>query len=62
MNEALFIGKKVRKISGKPFKHGGKISTIKGIVTNPHTGRNSYTFVEDDSYVECKSCLIVNGI
>jgi len=59
INEQLFIGKKVRKISGKPFKYGGKISTVRGVVTNPHTGRDAYTFDEDDSYVECKRCLVI---
>jgi len=51
-----YIGKKVRKISSKPFKSGEKVNTVKGITTNEHTGRLAFTFEEDDSNVECYSC------
>jgi len=52
------IGKKVAKTK-KPFKWGGKISTVKGIVIHHQTVNLGYTFVEDDSVVECWRCLII---
>lgn len=46
----------VRKVSGLPFKSGFKTATIKGYMENPYTGRDSYTFEEDDSCVEIFRC------
>lgn len=64
-----FIGKKVRKKSTigrngnrepKPFKSGLKINTIKGIIQHPILeGEMAFTFFDDDSYVECRRCVIV---
>lgn len=61
------IGKKCRKKSitknkrsSKPFKSGLKINTIKGVI--PHKqleDQMAYIFEEDDSYVECRRCLII---
>lgn len=55
-------GTQVVKFSGKPFKSGAKVATIKGLVESPYkidpeTGKGvpSYTFVEDDSIVEAAS-------
>ncbi len=43
----------VRKKSGKPFKSGAKLATIKGIIEHPYRpgGGDAYTFHEDDSCV-----------
>lgn len=51
------IGKKVCKpLSGKPFKSGLKVNTVKGIVNHPVLNIPAFTFVEDESYVECRRC------
>lgn len=56
-------GDKVVKISGKPFKSGQRINTVKEIVKHPYknnkvTGEpvDAYTFYEDDSVVEENVC------
>ena len=56
-------GTKVVKFSGKPFKSGEHVNTVKCVVEHPNkidknTGRGvpAYTFYEDDSIVECASC------
>lgn len=51
-----FIGVPVHKVSGKPFKSGEKVNTIKGVIKHPHVNRYAFLFVEDDSYVECFRC------
>lgn len=43
---------KVTKISGKPFKSGLKINTVKSTTINPNTNKEAYTFYEDDSIVD----------
>lgn len=52
----LEIGKKVYKPSGKPFKSGNKVNTIKCIAINPHTNEMAYYFEEDESIVDARSC------
>jgi len=66
MNYETNIGKRVCKCSisrkvpnNKPFKSGSKINTIKGVVNHPQLNRPAYTFEEDESYVECRRCIIV---
>jgi hypothetical protein len=55
--EAL-VGKRVHKRrSGKPFKSGEKVNTVKGIVNHPQLDIPAFTFLEDDSYVECRKCV-----
>lgn len=54
------IGLKVKKISGKPFKSGLKFNTISGTGIHPKTKRATFLFEEDDSYVECKQCIVIN--
>lgn len=54
------IGHKVKKDSGKPFKSGQKINTVKGF--EPHnTLPNTLccTFEEDESQVEYRRLLLV---
>lgn len=59
-NDALLdIGTKVRKTSTKPFKSGNKINTIKGYIIHPTLKVISYTFEEDDSYVEARRCIAI---
>lgn len=59
-NFEAYIGKQVSKQkSGKPFKSGNKINTVKGIINHPQLNISAFTFLEDDSYVECRKCCIV---
>lgn len=58
------IGKKCQKKrkrgkEPKPFKSGLKVNTIKGITINPNTGKQAYTFEEDDSCVNCDIITIL---
>ena len=50
---------KVYKKSGKPFKSGEKINTVKNEIVNPYTGKPAFTFLEDDSIVDQYICKIV---
>jgi hypothetical protein len=52
----IYSGVRVVKLSGKPFKSGHKINTVKGLTCNPNTECLAYTFIEDDSIVDCKQC------
>jgi hypothetical protein len=49
---------KVRK-KKKPFKSGLMINTVKGVITHPILNTPAYTFYEDDSYVDCRRCIVV---
>ena len=53
------IGKKVYKKSGKPFKSSSKVNTVKAIINHPILNIPAFEFEEDDSYVECRQCLII---
>lgn len=63
------IGKKVSKtalskqrgqdINPKPFKSQFLVNTVKGVIIHPQLNIPAYTFVEDDSYVECRRCQLV---
>ncbi len=55
-----FIGQKVTK-SRKPFKSGSKVNTVAGVVIHHPTGLPGFTFVEDDSVVECWRCQPFKG-
>lgn len=51
------IGKKVEKKSGKPFKSGLKVNTVKDIIIHPILlTEDAYTFVEDNSFVSVAQC------
>jgi len=54
-----YIGRRVVKESGKPFKSGGKINTIAGMTLHPKLNTPCWTFKEDDSYVECRQCIML---
>ena len=51
----------VKKKSGKPFKTGKKVNSVKGIVTNENDTqkRNAYIFYDDDSVVNTDICEII---
>lgn len=51
----------VKKKSGKPFKSGKKVNSVKGIVTNENDPqkRNAYIFYDDDSVVNTDICEII---
>lgn len=61
------IGKRVSKTSfvkkrnPKPFKSGFLINTVNGIINHPKLNVPAYTFVEDESYVECLRCKVVEN-
>jgi len=42
----------------KPFKSGNKVNTIASVIVHPILNIPAYTFVEDDSYVECRRCKV----
>lgn len=50
---------KVRK-KKKPFKSGLMINTVKGVIDHPILNIPAFTFHEDDSYVECRRCIVVS--
>jgi len=56
-NENIYIGKKVKKESGKPFKSKLLINTVKEVTINPNTNNKAFTFIEDDSIVDCHQCI-----
>jgi len=57
-----WIGMKVSKVSGKPFKSGEHTATVKGLMRqntvskDPSWNKPAFTFEEDDSIVECLKC------
>lgn len=53
-----YIGKQVRK-ANKPFKSGEFINTVESIIDHPTLHIPAFTFIEDDSYVECRRCELV---
>lgn len=53
------IGKKVCK-NRKPFKSRLKVNTIKGLTWHKTAHMPAYLFKEDDSYVSCIICSIVD--
>jgi len=61
------IGKKVSKNAliknrkPNPFKSGLIINTVNGVINHPILNIPAYVFVEDDSYVECRRCKIVDS-
>jgi len=62
------IGKKVCKkqinpksklYTPRPFKSTLRYNTVKDVIIHPILNVPAYTFVEDDSYVECRRCQII---
>ena len=57
VKDNIKVGDKVAKLeSGKPFKSGNKWNTVKEIINHPLLNIPAFTFIEDDSYVECRRC------
>lgn len=62
-----WIGEKVVKVSGKPFKSGSHEATVKGVLGhNPHSkdpgyDKPAFIFEEDESVVECLKCELKNN-
>jgi len=54
------IKKGVKIFNRKKFKSAGLVNTIKGVIDHPELGIPAYIFEEDDSYVECRRCKILN--
>lgn len=56
----LMIGQQVRKNSGKPFKCGERIVTVKGVIDHPYRpGKPALVFAEDDSFCSAEQCKVV---
>ena len=56
------IGKRVHKHkSGKPFKSGLVVNTIKDVIIHPILKLPAYTFMEDESYVDCRGCEAIDN-
>lgn len=61
LDYSSFVGQRVKKTSGKPFKSGLSLNTVKGVVENGGFGETpAFTFEEDDSLVECRRCIVVS--
>ncbi len=57
---AGWVGRKVRKPSGKKFKSGLSVNTVKSVVDHPVLSHlPAFTFHEDDSVVEARRCELV---
>lgn len=50
--------KSTSKFKPKPFKSGNKINTVKAVALHEQTQRPGFTFLEDESVVECFRCSI----
>lgn len=62
-----YIGCRVKKTSKagtqpKPFKSQLLVNTVKGVINHPILNIPAYTFEEDDSFVECRRCVVVDEV
>ena len=46
----------------KPFKSTFKVNTVKDVIIHPILNIPAYTFEEDESYVECRRCVVIETI
>ena len=53
-----WIGKPVKKYSGKKFKGGKNIEVVKGFTVNPYSNKPAF-ILEDDSIVDCFQLTLV---
>lgn len=53
-----FVGQKIEKKSGRPFKSTLKINTATALCCDLIVRNLCLVFEEDDSYVECYRCKI----
>jgi len=49
---------KITKKSGKPFKNGRKMVTVKGFGVNPYTNKLAF-ILEDGSFVDRYQCKVI---
>ena len=65
MDYRSFIGRRVQKTRGnrepKPFKSGFKINTVRDVIQHPILMVPAFVFEEDDSFVVCKKCVLVEN-
>lgn len=54
------IGRRI--INKRKFKSGQLINTVKSVITHPILKIPTYTFHEDESYVECRRCELVGEL
>lgn len=47
----VHAGMLVKKLSGNPFKYGGKTGTVAEVVESPYTGQPAVRIAEDESIV-----------
>lgn len=52
----ISVGSVVKKVTGKPFKSGGKISVVTGFCSNVYTKKLSLVLLDGDSIVELFRC------
>ena len=55
---STWIGRKIMKLSGKPFKSGSKTGIPKSLEINPNSEKLAFV-LDDDSIVDCYSCCII---
>ncbi len=51
-----WIGRRVRKNSGKPFRSGKKIETVTAIIEHPQRRGKPAFVLGDGAYVSCEQC------
>lgn len=57
-----WIGQKIEKHSGKPFKSSKKIGIPIAIETNPNSGKLAFRMKDDETLVDCYQCKLVAEI
>ncbi|MCK9447155.1 hypothetical protein M0Q50_09915 [bacterium] len=53
------VGKRIKKISGKPFKSAMKMDFAIGIEINPLSNKKSFRMKECNTLVDCFLCKLV---
>ena len=56
-----WIGKRIVKHSGKPFKSGKKIGVPQLLVENPYSGKQGFK-MNDESIVDCHQCILLGYV
>ena len=58
----IYSGVRVTRSNGEAFKSGHMVNTVAGLTYNRQSDSLAYTFVEDDSLVDCVHCTIHSDI
>ena len=58
LDSMISVGDCVKKISGRPFKSGLYLATVKNKAVEPSNKRIILEFEEDDSWVEIHRCVL----